>query len=146
MPDTIFALASGAGLCAISVIRVSGPDSDATLEKLSPILPEPRRASLRRITDPRNGRLLDQALVLRFIAPHSFTGEDGFELHIHGGRAVAAGVLEALGSIDGLRPAEPGEFARRAFVNGKLDLTEAEGLLSYLSILQLLLREHPLRR
>ena len=129
MPDTIFALASGAGLCAISVIRVSGPDADPALRRLCSSLPEPRRASLRRIEDPRNHRLLDQCLVLRFPAPHSFTGEDGFELHIHGGRAVAAGVLEALGSIPGLRPAEPGEFARRAFLNGKLDLTEAEGLI-----------------
>ena len=128
MPDTIFALASGAGLCAISVIRVSGTQSDDALRALCGPLPEPRRASLRRIGDPRTGKLLDQCLVLRFPGPGSFTGEEGFELHIHGGRAVTAGVLEALGSIQGLRPAQAGEFARRAFLNGKLDLTEAEGL------------------
>ena len=128
MPDTIFALASGAGLCAISVIRVSGARSDHALRALCGSLPEPRRASLRHISDPRTGNLLDQCLLLRFIGPRSFTGEDGFEFHIHGGRAVTASVLEALGSIQGLRPAQPGEFARRAFLNGKLDLTEAEGL------------------
>ena len=128
MSDTIFALASGAGLCAISVIRVSGPASDAALSSLCGSLPAPRRASLRRIHHPRTRELLDQCLVLRFPGPGSFTGEDGFELHIHGGRAVAAGVLGALSLSDGLRLAEPGEFARRAFLNGKLDLTEAEGL------------------
>ena len=128
MSDTIFALASGAGLCAISVIRVSGPASDAALASLCSSLPQPRRASLRKIHHPHSGTLLDQALVIRFPGPQSFTGEDGFELHVHGGRAVAAGVLGALGLCDGLRMAEPGEFARRAFLNGKLDLTEAEGL------------------
>ena len=128
MSDTIFALASGAGLGAISVIRVSGPASDAALLTLCGALPPARRASLRRIRDPRTQALLDHGLVLRFPGPQSFTGEDGFELHIHGGRAVAAGVLAALGLCEGLRLAEPGEFARRAFRNGKLDLTEAEGL------------------
>ena len=128
MSDTIFALASGAGPSAISVIRVSGPGSDAALTSLCGSLPAPRRASLRRIRQPRSRELLDECLVLRFPGPESFTGEDGFELHIHGGRAVAAGVLGALGLCEGLRPAEPGEFARRAFLNGKLDLTEAEGL------------------
>jgi len=129
VPDTIFALASGAGLCAISVIRVSGPDADAALRALCSSLPKPRRATLRQIRHPGTGSLLDKCLVLRFAGPGSFTGEDGFELHIHGGCAVAAGVQEALGSIPGLRLAEPGEFARRAFLNGKLDLTEAEGLV-----------------
>ena len=128
MSDTIFALASGAGLCAISVIRVSGPASDGALLALCGSLPPPRRASLRKIFDPHSRALLDQCLVLRFPGPESFTGEDGFELHIHGGRAVAVGVLGALGLCEGLRLAEPGEFARRAFLNGKLDLTEAEGL------------------
>jgi len=128
VPDTIFALASGAGLGAIAVIRVSGPDADASLLALCGALPAPRRASLRKIRHPQSGLLLDEALVLRFPGPASFTGEDGFELHIHGGRAVTAGVLSALGDCVGLRPAEAGEFARRAFLNGKLDLTEAEGL------------------
>ena len=128
MSDTIFALASGAGLCAISVIRVSGPHADQALAALGGALPDPRRASLRKIRHPRSGLLLDEALVLRFPGPTSFTGEDGFELHIHGGRAVVAGVLEELGACQHLRPAEAGEFARRAFLNGKLDLTQAEGL------------------
>jgi len=128
VPDTIFALASGAGLCAVSVIRVSGTEADHALRAICPSPPEPRRAALRKIRHPVAGHLLDHCLVLRFAGPRSFTGEDGFELHIHGGRAVAAGVLEALGSIPGCRIAEPGEFARRAFLNGKLDLTEAEGL------------------
>ena len=128
MPDTIFALASGAGLSAIAVIRVSGPDADAALQSLCGSLPTPRHASLRKIRHPMTGQLLDEALVLRFPGPGSFTGEDGFELHIHGGRAVAAGVLAALGYCAGLRLAEPGEFARRAYLNGKLDLTAAEGL------------------
>ena len=128
MSDTIFALASGAGLGAISVIRVSGPASDAALLAMCGALPPARRASLRKIHHPQSHALLDQGLVLRFPGPQSFTGEDGFELHVHGGRAVAAGVLGALGLCEGLRLAEPGEFARRAFRNGKLDLTEAEGL------------------
>ena len=128
MSDTIFALASGAGLCAVAVIRVSGPSSDRALLALCGDLPAARRASLRKIYHPRSRSLLDQCLVLRFPGPLSFTGEDGFELHVHGGRAVVAGALEALGLCEGLRLAEPGEFARRAFLNGKMDLTEAEGL------------------
>ena len=128
MSDTIFALASGAGVCAVSVIRACGPDADAALTALCQTLPEPRRAALRTIRHPLTKLPLDQCLVLRFKAPESFTGEDGFELHIHGGRAVTTGVLEALGACRGLRPARAGEFTRRAFVHGKLDLTEAEGL------------------
>ena len=129
MPDTIFALASGAGLCAVSVVRVSGPDARQALRSICRAAPAPRHAALRQIRHPVTGGLLDRCLVLTFSGPHSFTGEDGFELHIHGGRAVAAGVLEALGSIPRCRLAEPGEFTRRAFLNGKLDLTEAEGLV-----------------
>ena len=128
MSDTIFALASGAGLCAISVIRVSGPQSDEALVALSGGLPQPRHAVLRTIRDPRTGLALDRCLAIRFAGPASFTGEDGFELHVHGGRAVVSGVLSALSACPGLRLAEPGEFARRAFLNAKLDLTEVEGL------------------
>ena len=84
---------------------------------------------MRKLINPENGELLDEALVLRFAAPSSFTGEDIVELHIHGGPAVLEGVLGALGRISGLRAAEPGEFARRAFENNKLDLTQAEGLI-----------------
>jgi tRNA modification GTPase len=125
--DTICALASGAGRAAIAVIRISGT---ATAEILRAVcgLPEARHASLRSLRDPRTETLLDRGLVLWFPAPASFTGEDMAELHVHGGRAVIAGILDAALSIDGVRLAEPGEFASRAFGNGKLDLTEIEGL------------------
>jgi len=125
--DTICALASGAGRAAIAVIRISGPATGEVLRALCG-LPEARHASLRTMRDPRTGTLLDRGLVLWFPAPSSFTGEDMAELHVHGGRAVVAGVLDAVLSIDGVRLAEPGEFALRAFENGKLDLTEVEGL------------------
>ena len=125
--DTICALASGAGRAAIAVIRISGPATGEVLRALCG-LPEARHASLRTMRDPRTGTLLDRGLVLWFPAPSSFTGEDMAELHVHGGRAVVSGVLDAVLSIDGVRLAEPGEFALRAFENGKLDLTEVEGL------------------
>jgi len=125
--DTICAQASGAGRAAIAVIRISG---SATSEVLRAIcgLPEARHASLRTLRDPRTVTTLDRGLVLWFPAPASFTGEDMAELHVHGGRAVVANVLDAVLSIDGVRLAEPGEFASRAFENGKIDLTEVEGL------------------
>lgn len=127
--DTIFALSSGPGRGAIAVIRLSGPGAGAALERLSGRgLPRPRAASLQALSDPTSGEPLDQALVLWLPRPRSFTGEDMVELHVHGGRAVIAGVLDALAACPGLRPAEPGEFARRAFDHGRLDLVEAEGL------------------
>lgn len=111
------------------VIRCSGPGSASVFPALTGHPPpEPRQASLRRLMDPSDGAVLDQALTLWFPGPASFTGEDVVELHIHGGPAVIAGVAEALGDLDGFRPAEAGEFTRRAFRNGKLDLAEAEGL------------------
>lgn len=125
--DTICALASGAGRAAIAVIRISGPDTFGVLHALCG-LPEARLASLRTLRDPRTGTPLDRGLVLLFPKPASFTGEDMAELHLHGGRAVVASVLDALLSLEGVRLAEPGEFASRAFENGKLDLTEVEGL------------------
>ena len=129
MSDTIFALASGAGPAGIAVIRLSGPATAsvvATLTGRPP--PPPRRATLRRLIDPADGDVLDEGLVLWFPGPASFTGEPMAELQLHGGRAVIGGLLAAIGRCDGLRPAEPGEFTRRAVVNGKLDLTAAEGL------------------
>ena len=126
--DTIFALASGRPPAAIGIIRVSGPRAQEAGLALAGSLPEPRQAALRELKDPRDGHRLDQGLVLRFDAPASSTGEDVVELHIHGGRAVADAVLAALASLEGLRLAEPGEFTRRAFENGRIDLTEAEGL------------------
>ncbi len=125
--DTIFALSSGAGRAGVAVIRVSGPMASSSLSMLAGERPEPRRSALRLLRD-MDGEALDQALVLWFPAPASFTGEDVVELHVHGGRAVVSGVLSALGALPGLRPAEAGEFARRAFANGRLDLTEVEGL------------------
>lgn len=113
----------------MAVIRVSGPGAVSVLEAMGGrAAPEARRAVLCRLFDPSNGSELDQALVLFFEGPNSFTGEDVVEFHVHGGRAVVAGVLGALSRFDHVRAAEPGEFTRRAFENGKLDLTAVEGL------------------
>ena len=126
--DTIFALSSGRPPAAISVIRVSGPHAHRAGVLLAGDLPGARQAAVRELRDHGSGELLDEALMLRFDAPASSTGEDVVELHCHGGRAVVEAVLAALGRIDGLRQAQPGEFTRRAFENGRIDLTEAEGL------------------
>ena len=125
---TIFALASGAGRAGVAVIRISGPQALAALESLSGRTGfQPRRA--RRVDFATTaGERLDSGLALWFPAPHSFTGEDVAELHVHGGRAVIEGVLAALGRCAGLRPAAAGEFSRRAVLTGKMDLTQAEGL------------------
>uniref|UniRef100_G3TCC8 5-taurinomethyluridine-[tRNA] synthase subunit GTPB3, mitochondrial n=1 Tax=Loxodonta africana TaxID=9785 RepID=G3TCC8_LOXAF len=127
---TIFALSSGQGRCGVAVIRTSGPASGPALRGLTAgrDLPPARSASLRLLSDPRSGEPLDRALVLWFPGPQSFTGEDCAEFHVHGGFAVVSGVLQALGGVPGLRPAEAGEFTRRAFARGKLSLTEVEGL------------------
>jgi tRNA modification GTPase len=126
-PDTIVALASGSGLAAIAVIRVSGPRTRDVLDAFCGGAPPPRHAALRDIGPPR-GPLLDRGLVLWFPAPASFTGEDMAELQLHGSRAVTREVVKALVTLPDTRLAEPGEFVRRAFENGKLDLTEVEGL------------------
>jgi tRNA modification GTPase len=127
MTETIFALASGSARAAIAVMRLSGPASGATVAALcGGVLPAPRRAVLRRLHDT-SGEMLDHALVLWFPGPGSYTGEDCAELHLHGGRAVIDGVAHAL-IQNGLRPAEPGEFTRRAFLNGRMDLVEAEAI------------------
>jgi tRNA modification GTPase len=123
-PDTIVAPASGAGAAAVAVIRISGPKTRAMLERLCGAVPDPRVAALRVIGDP----MIDRGLVLWFPAPASFTGEDMAELQVHGSRAVVQAVVEAVLAGEGTRLAEPGEFARRAFENGKVDLTEVEGL------------------
>lgn len=127
--DTIYALSSGRGVAGVAVIRLSGPASQPAIEHLTrKPPPEPRRAVLRALTHPQTAEPLDQAMVLWLPGPASATGEDMAELHVHGGLAVIEGVLAALGSLPGLRPAEPGAFTRRAFDNGKLDLTRVEGL------------------
>jgi tRNA modification GTPase len=128
MTDTIFALSSGRPPAAISVIRISGPGAHDAARSIAGSLPEARTAAARELRHPDSGELLDEALVLRFDGPASSTGEDVVELHGHGGRAVVDALLAALGAIDALRQAEPGEFTRRAFENGRIDLTEAEGL------------------
>jgi tRNA modification GTPase len=129
--DTIFALSSGSPPAAIAVVRISGPLAGKALSALAGALPEPRHAGLRALRD--GGTLLDEALVLWFPGPQAATGEDLAELHLHGGRAVVAGVERALEAISGLRRAEPGEFTRRAFANGRIDLAEAEGGADLLS-------------
>jgi tRNA modification GTPase len=131
MPDTIFALSSGAPPAAIAVVRISGPEAGGALERLACAVPEPRRAALRTLRG-MDGEVLDRALALWFPGPSSSTGEDLAELHLHGGRAVVAAVEAALAGMAKLRRATPGEFTRRAFVNGRIDLAEAEGLADLL--------------
>ncbi len=127
-PGTIFALSSAPGRSGVAVIRISGPEAGRALSALTGDLPEPRYASLRAIHSPLSEEVIDQGIVLWFPAPRSFTGEDVAELHIHGGRAVVTAVLEVLDGLEGLAPAEAGDFTRRAFDNGRLDLVEVEGL------------------
>jgi tRNA modification GTPase len=126
--DTIYALSSGRPPAAIAVVRLSGPRAGDAVKALAGKLPQPRCAGLARVRDPESGEIIDEALALWFPGPNSETGEDMAELQLHGGRAVIAAVLNALGRIEGLRPAEAGEFTRRAFENGRLDLTAVEGL------------------
>lgn len=132
MTDTIFACSSGQLPSAIAVIRISGPAAGEALKALAGRLPAPRRTSLAHLRDGE-GALLDAALVLWFPGPATATGEDLAELHCHGGRAVVAAVEAALAAMPGLRKAEPGEFTRRAFTHGRIDLAEAEGLGDLLS-------------
>src|ERR1700742_2693263 len=120
MNSSIFALASAPGRGGVAVVRVSGPAAAPTVQALAGPLPGPRQAVLRWLA--HDGHTIDQALLLWFPAPHSFTGEDVAEFHLHGGRAVREALFSALLGL-GLRPAEPGEFSRRAVENGKLDLT-----------------------
>lgn len=131
MTDTIYALSSGALPAAIAIVRLSGPSAEAAAGQLAGQLPEPRQASLRRLAGA-DGALIDEALVLRFPAPQTATGEPIVEFHLHGGRAVVARLLAELSSMAGLREAQPGEFTRRALLNGRLDLTQAEGLADLL--------------
>lgn len=125
---TIFALSSGHVKAGVAVLRVSGHQTSKVVQLMAGKIPAPRCAALRSLRCPQTREVLDRGLVLWFPAPASFTGEDMAEFHVHGGRAVIKAMLEALGRVDGLRLAEPGEFARRAFHNDKFDLTEAEGL------------------
>lgn len=125
MTDTIFALATPPGRGAVAIIRISGPSTAGVLERIGAGGVKPRLASVRNIT--HDGQLVDQALILRFVGPNSYTGEDSAELHLHGGRAVIEAASKAL-IAEGLRPAEAGEFTRRAFQNGRMDLAQAEAV------------------
>jgi tRNA modification GTPase len=127
LTDTIFATATGSGRAALTVIRISGPMTCETLRHLAGQLPSPRRMSLRRLRLPDSNEELDQALIVWMPGPRSYTGEDAAELHLHGGNAVLRAAAEALALL-GCRPALPGEFSRRAFLNGRMDLTQAEGV------------------
>lgn len=131
MTDTIFALSSGRPPAAIAVMRISGPQAEQALAALVSTLPPPRTASLRALRDD-TGEVLDRALVIRFPGPATATGEDLVELHLHGGRAIVASVERILERYPGLRLAQPGEFTRRALENGRLDITQAEGLADLL--------------
>lgn len=130
MTDTIYALSSGPAPAGIAVFRISGPEAGGVLRRLRGgcDLPPPRRGVLSRLTEPASREPLDDGIVLWFPGPASYTGEDMAELHVHGGPAVIAAMLRALAEEPGLRMAEPGEFTRRAFLAGKMDLTEAEGI------------------
>jgi tRNA modification GTPase len=128
MSETIFALTTAPGRAAVAVVRISGPDAAAALRDLCGAVPPPRRAARMRLSDPRSGELVDDGIALFFPGPASFTGEDVAELQLHGGRAVLEAVFALLGQRPGTRLAEPGEFTRRAFLNDKLDLTEAEAI------------------
>lgn len=131
MTDTIFALSSGAPPAAIGVVRVSGPGAGNALRSLTGSIPEPRRAGTARLIDGE-GEEIDHALVLWMPGPGTATGEDIAEFHVHGGRAVVLALEKALGELPDLRLAKPGEFTRRAFANGRIDLAEAEGLADLL--------------
>ncbi len=126
--DTIYALATGAGRSAIAVIRISGPHTRDAIALIAGVAPRPREAKLVRFRDPKSGEIVDQGLIVWFPGPKSATGEDYAEFQIHGGRAVIDGVLTILHEMPALREAEPGEFVRRSFANGKLDLSQVEAL------------------
>lgn len=131
--DTIYAVSSGAGKAGIAVVRMSGPQAGEAIRAVASKLPSPRKAALRSITNPVSGEVLDQALVLWLPGPKTVTGEDVAEFHVHGSVAVVGGLFAAFSAIGGLRPAEAGEFTRRAFANGRIDLVEAEGLADLLN-------------
>jgi tRNA modification GTPase len=126
--DTIYALSSGRLPAAIGIVRISGINARVGLETFGVKLPEPRRAARARLIDPDSRETIDDALALWFAGPRSETGEDMVELHLHGGRAIVARVFAVLGTLPGFRPAQAGEFSKRAVLNGKLDLASAEGL------------------
>ena len=130
--DTIVALSSGALPAAIAIVRTSGPAALEAAERIAGSIDRSRTAFLRTLRDPRDGALIDRAIILSFTAPNTVTGEDIVEYQCHGGKAVVSALIAALISVDGIRGAQPGEFTRRALTNGKIDLTQAEGLAELL--------------
>lgn len=126
--DTIYALSTGPSVAGIAVIRVSGPEAIDVASLFGFVMPKPRHAAVCRLREPGSGEHLDEGLVLSFRAPHSFTGEDLVELHVHGSRAVVRSVLQVLSGRSRFRPADAGEFTRRAFLNGKMNLVDVEAL------------------
>lgn len=141
--DTIFALSSGAPPAGVAIVRISGQGTRFAIETISGGVPTPRFANVRSIRN-RNGDLLDTGVVIFFEGPKSFTGEDVGELHVHGGGAVIKAVLAALSDLPGFRLAEAGEFTRRAFENGRMDLTEVEGLADLIAAQTEFQRRHAL--
>lgn len=131
--DTIYAVSSGGGKAGIAVIRMSGPRAGEVATAMTGDLPAPRRAVVRKISDPGTAEVLDRAVLLWLPGPKSVTGEDVAEFHVHGSAAVVSGLFAVFNSFQGLRPAEPGEFTRRAFANGRMDLVEAESLADLLN-------------
>jgi tRNA modification GTPase len=142
--DTIFALSSGAGRAAVAVIRISGPETAALVQAITGGLPPARQLVLRSITDAME--LLDRGMVAWLPGPRSFTGEDCAELHLHGSPAVISAVMQRLSAWPGVRPAEAGEFTRRAFLNGKMDLVEVEGLGDFLTARTAVQRRQAIRQ
>ncbi|MGI9366349.1 MAG: tRNA uridine-5-carboxymethylaminomethyl(34) synthesis GTPase MnmE [Rhizobiaceae bacterium] len=133
MTDTIFALSSGSLPSGVAVVRISGPQAADIAKRISSVWPEPGLLRLSKLTDPKAGELLDRGMFVRFESPNSFTGEDVAEFHCHGGRATVSRLLDVLGNYPHCRLAEAGEFSKRAFENGKMDLTEIEGLADLLA-------------
>ena len=142
--STIYALATPPGRAGLAVIRISGPEADTAVERLAGPLPRPRRAGLRRLRR-EDGAVLDEAIILRFPEGESYTGEAVVELQCHGSPAVVSAVLHALSRQPGLRPAEPGEFTRRALLHGRMDLAQVEGLADLISAETEAQREHAWR-
>lgn len=143
-PTTIFALSSAPGRAGVAVVRISGPAAGDVVDAMAPPRPKDRFAALRRVSDPETGQVLDEALLLWLAAPRTETGEDMAEIHLHGSPAIIKAVLAALGRRPGLRLAEPGEFAKRAFHNGKLDLAQVEGLADLIDAETEAQRQHAL--
>ena len=131
---TIYALSSGPGICGVSIIRVSGPDTKKVIKKLTgKEIPSPRMATLRKINNTNTSELIDEGIIIWFPGPESYTGEDMAEFHVHGGKAVVLAVQEAISNIENCKLAEPGQFTKLAFQNGKINLLKAESISDLIS-------------